>query len=37
MTPDPDLDIGNMAATTGSDMGKDFTDGVDPTVSNPNH
>ena len=33
MTPDPDFDIGNMAATTKGDVGKDFTDGE---VSNPN-
>ena len=34
MTPDPDLDLADTAATASTDMEKDFTDGVNPMVNN---
>ena len=37
MTPDPDFDLGDVAATASADTVKDFTDGVDPMVNNLNN
>ena len=37
MTPDPDFDLGDTAATASADTVKDFTDGVDPMVNNLNN